>query len=411
MTARLRLPTALPRLLALAALLSLAACGGGGASDPASPPGGTAYVLVAASGDDIDDVAEDTGAVVLGPVPGTSMWRVQLPAGMTEAQFLALLDDDARVEEAEEDHELSTPEGGASTIAAGTTELAASIASQPELARIGRAAALARATGAGVRVAVVDTGIVASHPFLAASVDPDGRDVLDGDGDPTDAPDGVDDDGDGLVDEGFGHGTFVASLVLAVAPGARLLPVRVLGSDGQGTASALATGITWAVDRGVHVINVSIGMHASSSVVRRAVQRARSLGIVVVASAGNTGLEDATFPSAYSEVLAVTALGSGDVRAPFASYGGEVDLAAPGVDLLGAHPRYPSGVGRWSGTSFASALAAGAVALVKQLRPGLGAEDLQRVLQDRSVDVRAQNPGLDGELGAGRLDLDAATQP
>lgn len=402
-------------LLALLTVLTLPACGGGGGSSSSAaplPPGSaTTYVLVDADPGDLDDVAHDTGGTVLGPVEGTPYWQVALPPGQTLDQFLALLDDDVRVVDAEADVALDVPEGGASTIPAGTTELAASISVQSELQRIGLAAAASRTAGAGVRVAIVDTGLRASHPYLAGAVDPDGFDVLDGDANPDEAANGLDDDGDGLVDEGFGHGTFVASLIHAVAPAARLVPIRVLNSDGFGTASGLARGITLAADRGVHVINVSIGMHEQANVVKRAVQYARGRGAVVVASTGNLGLEDVAFPSAFSDAFAVTAVGADDVRAPFASYGSGVDLCAPGVQLLGAHPGFASGTARWSGTSFAGALTSGAVALVRALGGSLAPDDAQRHVEDTSADVSASNPTLGDRLGRGRLDLDAATAP
>ncbi len=402
-------PCRVALFLAALSACALASCGGGGSSLAA--PAAPLTALVEASPSDIDDVAQESGATVLRQIPGTDVYEVELPAGQTLAQFLALLDDDVRVVEAEPDEVLDNPEGGASTIPAGTTELAASIAFQPELLRIGLPQALARSRGAGVLVAIVDTGVEETHPFLAGAFDPDGYDVVDGDGDPGEERNFLDDDRDGLVDEGFGHGTFVASLIHAVAPDARLLAFRVLASDGIGSASWLAEGITRAADAGAQVINVSIGMHQQSHVVKRAVEHARSRGALVVASAGNTGLESVAFPSVLSDVFAVTAVGPNDVRATFASFGSGVDLSAPGVDLLGAHPGFPGGTARWSGTSFAAALASGAGALVRSLDPSLEPDSLQQALEDASADIDALNPSLGGRLGRGRLDLDAATAP
>jgi hypothetical protein len=397
------------RSLGAALLLLLAtACGGGGA---ASPSATSATVLVEV--DDDDDLAElqEDGLVVLRNVPGTDFYEVQVPPGMTEEAFLASLDDDLRVDDAEDDVVVDNPEGGASTIPAGTTELAASIRPQPELVRIGLAAASARATGAGVLVAVVDTGIDASDPFLAGALEPVGFDVVDRDGDPGEARNLADDDGDGLVDEGFGHGTFVASLVHAVAPDARLAAFRVLNSDGFGLVSWLAEGITRAADAGAHVINISIGMQQQANVVKRAVEYARSRGAVVVASVGNTGLDSVAFPSAYSDTFAVTAVTPGDLRAVFAAYGSGVDLSAPGTDLLGAHPGFATRTARWSGTSFSAALVSGACALVRELGPGLDPQTVQQAVEAASVDVDPLNPAFQGRLGRGRLDLDAATAP
>lgn len=390
-------------------LLLLGACGGGGSSPMPGEP--RVIVLVEADEDDVDEIAQETGARVLGPVEGTSYWRMELPEGMEAEEFFDDVDDDARVLESEEDELLDNPEGGASTIPAGTAELAASIPIQPELLRIGIAAATGRATGQGITVAVVDTGVVASHPSLAGRVLAGGFDVVGNDANPAEEVNGVDDDRDGLVDEGFGHGTFVASLVLAVAPDARILPFRVLNTDGFGTPSALATGIARAADAGAHVINVSLGMVQQSRAVKQAVQFARDRGAIVIASVGNSGLEDVAFPSAYSDAFAVTAVGASDVRAAFASFGSGVDLSAPGVSLLGAHPGFPSGTARWSGTSFAAALVSGAAALLREAFPGLDADGVLERLEVTAADIEPLNPGLGDRLGRGRLDLDAATAP
>jgi subtilisin family serine protease len=392
-------------------LLLLGACGGGGSTPNGAGEPGPVIVLVEAADDDVDDIAEDTGARVLGPVEGTEFHRVELPAGMDGDEFLALVDDDVRVVDAEEDAPLDNPEGGASTIPAGTAELAASIPIQPELLRIGIQAVTGRADGAGIRVAVVDTGVVASHPALAGRVLAGGFDVVGNDVNPTEELNGVDEDRDGRVDEGFGHGTFVASLVLAVAPEARILPFRVLQTDGFGTPSALATGIARAADAGAHVINVSIGMSQQSQAVKQAVQYARDRGAIVIASVGNSGLEDVAFPSAFSDSFGVTSVGSNDVRATFASFGSGVDLSAPGASLLGAHPGFGSGTARWSGTSFSAAIVSGAVALLRQAFPALTPDDVLERLEDTAVEIDALNPGLGGKLGTGRLDLDAATAP
>jgi subtilisin family serine protease len=213
-----------------------------------------------------------------------------------------------------------------------------------------------------------------------------------------------------LIDEGHGHGTFVASLVLAVAPGARILPVRVLDSDSVGTSSGLAAAIDYAVTHGASVINLSIGMPSEVRVVRQAIQSARQQGVLVVSSAGNTGLGDVQFPAAVSDALSVTSVNDAGVRAPFASYGSAVDLSAPGMDVLGAFPS-ASGTARWSGTSFSAAIVSGAAALVFARFPGMDGDQVRQRLEDTAVSVDAMNPAFAGRLGRGRVDLAAAVGP
>jgi subtilisin family serine protease len=400
----------------LGVLLLLSSCGGGsgGSADgDGTPPPAAAsptQVLVdPKDDDDLEEIEEETGARVVGPVEGTTYWIVELPAGADVEEFLEEISGDLRVEDADEDEGAQFPEGGLSTVPAFGDEVFATIPFQSALDLIGAPGARSRATGAGVVVAVIDTGVVASHPALAGHVLPGGWDFVGRDADPTDAPDGIDQDGDGRVDEGVGHGTFVASLILAVAPDAQVLPIRALDSDALGTASSVAAAITYAVSQGADVINVSAGLARSMEPVKQALERAKEAGVPVVAAAGNRQA-NVDFPAMHSEAVAVTGLSATGAKAPFASYGSAVDLCAPAVDLLGAHPLSPSGTARWSGTSFSAALVSGAHALLLELHPAWDAEDLLDRLRATGRDVDAVNPAYSGRLGV-RVDLDAATAP
>ena len=112
-------------------------------------------------------------------------------------------------------------------------------------------------------MAVLDTG-VGPHPDLQPVLLP-GHDFIDDDNVPDDVGDGLDNDNDGVTDEGVGHGTHVAGIIHAIAPGARILPVRVLDSDAQGSVFAIAQGIRYAVDQKARVINLSLGLVNSES--------------------------------------------------------------------------------------------------------------------------------------------------
>lgn len=408
------------RLTVMSALcFLLAACGGGGTAQPpqgdvvpiAAPPGtSTTQVLVApATGADVETIAQGMGATVLGPVPGTSYYRVSVPDGQVAPDFAHRMRGDHRVDDVEQDWGMSAPEGDGSTLPAGGLLIGSMVPVQPELLRIGAEVARARAAGRGVRVAVVDSGIL-PHEQVDANVDPDGWDLLENDSEPTDEPDGLDTDGDGLVDESYGHGLFVASLVIAIAPEVRIVPLRVLDADGIGSASVISEAIARAVDIGVQVVNLSVGIEQRVGVLEDAIRHARERGVVVVMSAGNTGSEDVSAPVALESAFVVTAVDETDVLAPFASYGREVDLAAPGVDLHGA---YPSDIGtaRWSGTSFSAALVSGAFALLRELDPASPAEMLMLRLATTSAPYPTLDPHLEGLVGGGRLDLDAATAP
>ena len=236
---------------------------------------------------------------------------------------------------------------------------------QPAAGALRLGAAHSVSTGRGITVAVLDTGVDARHPALAGKV-LTGYDYLDGDADTSDTATGSDSSGNGVPDEAVGHGTVVAGTVGLVAPDARILPYRVLDSDGTGTTYAAASAIFAATKAGARVINLSFGLTdgTSSRALADAVAYATGRGIVVVAAAGNTGRAVKTYPAALPGVLSVSALASsGSALATFSTFGSWVKVAAPGQDVVGPVPG--GGFARWSGTSIAAPIVAGQAALVR----------------------------------------------
>ena len=238
--------------------------------------------------------------------------------------------------------------------------------------------------GAGVTVAVVDTGVDARHEDLAGQVltgvDLSGRTPVVGGGiDPN------------------GHGTHVAGIIAAadngvggvgVAPEAKILPVRVLDEDGAGYASDVAEGIIYAVDNGATVINLSLGGPVLSAAQEAAIQYAAKKGVTVLAAAGNSGPGAAPeYPAALPTVIAVAATTPDDAVASFSTRGSYVDVAAPGTMILSSLPG--NEYAYESGTSMATPFAAGVAALV------------------RAVDVTRQVDVL-GLLTGTAKDIDAA---
>jgi len=207
--------------------------------------------------------------------------------------------------------------------------------------------------GAGVVVAVIDTG-VARHPDLAGSVVP-GVD-LSGSG------------GDGRND-GHSHGTHVAGTIAAtanngigiagVAPGVAIMPVKVLGDGGSGSSGDVARGIIWAADRGADIINMSLGSDTPSPATETAVRYAIDRGVTVIAAAGNDGGfgSPLSYPANYPGVVSVGATTSQDRRAFFSSFNSSVDVAAPGAAILSTVPG--GGYATKNGTSMAAPHAAG----------------------------------------------------
>jgi len=284
-------------------------------------------------------------------------------------------------------------------------------------------------TGQGTVVAVLDTGIDATHPQLQGRVLAGGYNFVDGNFNTADVGNGADDDGDGLVDELVGHGTFVASLVVLVAPDARILPVRVLNSDGVGSDWSVARGIHYAIDHGVEVINLSLSSTHESEVIEDAIERAAALGIVTVSAAGNFGTETPQFPATDSSVLGVAAVDEQDKKASFSSYNHHLTIAAPGANLNPSNPdpghsiigALPGGsFAMAEGTSFATALVSGGAALIRAQHPEWPTDavpaseitdEIEDTLEDTSFDLYQDdlNPGFDhDELGEGRMDLASA---
>ena len=295
-------------------------------------------------------------------------------------------------------YHLDSPESRQGTIpffeSSATSE---TVTDQGAMDRIGATAAHMMATGAGVIVAIVDTGIDATHPDLAASLAPGGRDFIDGDDFPMDAPTGLDSDGDALPDEAAGHGTHVAGLVHAVAPDAQLLAVRVLDSEGVGTSVGVARGILWAAAHGADVINLSLGMYTEAAVIRQAIHDVvDDGGVVVIAAAGNAGRNDRRhFPSRMSRVIAVAATDPYDLKATFSNYGPSVLVSAPGVGLVSCWLDH--GYASWSGTSMSTPLVSGAAALRLQLRPGTTPAEMADALDATGA------PLPDGYVWSGRM--------
>ncbi|MGY0057059.1 type VII secretion-associated serine protease mycosin [Streptomyces sp. LZ34] len=271
--------------------------------------------------------------------------------------------------------------------------------------------------GAGVTVAVLDTGVDDRHPDLAGRV-LEGKDMIGfgaGRGDRAWARHGTAMAG---IIAGHGHGTADSDGVMGVAPEAKILPVRVILEEADPArkkartqrGGALANGIRWAVDHGADVINLSLGDDSNSAhpepAEDAAVQYALRKGVVVVASAGNGGEDGdrASYPAAYPGVIAVTAVDRYGSRAAFSTRRWYAAVCAPGVDVVIADPDRRYYVG-W-GTSAAAAFASGAAALVRAAHPELSPLQIKQLLTDTAQD--RPTGGRSDELGAGLVDPAAA---
>ncbi|MCX6571516.1 MAG: S8 family peptidase [Candidatus Aminicenantes bacterium] len=263
-----------------------------------------------------------------------------------------------------------------------------------------------------VVIAIVDTGVDMTHPDLAAKVVSPGHDFANNDDDATDD---------------HWHGTHVAGIAAAdtnnavgiagVAWNCKILPVKVTEADGTGFYSWIIDGIIWATDQGADVINLSMGGDYDDPFLEDACKYAYDHGVVVVASAGNDTAA-VSYPAAYdSYVLAVAATDYNDEVADFSNFGPEVDVAAPGVYILGPAPQWFVGEGYLpylfaSGTSQAAPHVSGMAALIKSLKPELQPAEIMKIIRYSADDVNASvYRGRDDHIGYGRINMERALAP
>ncbi|MFA6317534.1 MAG: S8 family peptidase [Elusimicrobiota bacterium] len=248
------------------------------------------------------------------------------------------------------------------------------------IGRVNAAGAWARTQGAGVRVAVIDTGIDYTHPDLKGNVY-GGANVVNA----SKPKDYMDDQG---------HGTHVSGTIAAlkdgkgvvgVAPKAKLFGVKVLDADGSGDYSTIIAGIEWAVKNKIQVANMSLGAEEGMDALHEAVKAALNAGMLIVAAAGNNG-GAVCYPAAYPEVVAVSASNAADKITSFSSRGAEIDFIAPGADIKSSVPG--GGYDSHDGTSMASPHMAGLATLAAGL--GYKGEAIRGALERAA----AKLPGL-----------------
>lgn len=325
-------------------------------------------------------------------------------------------------------------------------------AEQWALPKIGAPAAWKKATGRGVTVGILDTGIDWDHEDLVGrfaintseDANRNGRfepwSVNAEVGGVSGDLDGVDNDGNGYVDDviGYdfvdqdvrnlgddrerdaipydeqGHGTSVAGVVGATANNKKgiaglayncgLVALRAFDATGNAEEDDVAAALLYAALNNVNVVNMSFGDVVDSPVIRDAVRAAAAYGCVLVSSAGNSGTTSRQYPAGYADVIAVASTSTNDQRSPFSSTGSLLALSAPGQAITTT--AVGSAYRTVQGTSFSSPYVAAAAALLLEARPGLSANEIRGILSESSVDLGDR--GWDVFFGAGRLQVDAA---
>lgn len=275
-------------------------------------------------------------------------------------------------------------------------------ASEYHLTKIGATTAWNTTQGAGVTIAILDSGVDTGHPDLAGNMLAGYNFV----------------DNNTNVADVCGHGTAVAGSAAAVsnngqgvagvAGQSKILPVRVATPDASGGCTAyvstIVSGITYAADRGARIVNVSYGPLVNSAAIQNAASYLKSKGGLLFVSAGNSGADLATTPT--STMVVVSATDSGDSRTSWSNYGAAVTLAAPGAGIWTTSRG--SSYGTWNGTSFSAPVAAGVGALVMAANPALDNQTVENILYSTATDLGAA--GRDANFGYGRVDAAAAVK-
>lgn len=268
------------------------------------------------------------------------------------------------------------------------------------LKAVGAEVAWAKTKGKGIKVAVLDTGIDRDHKDLALNV-----------------KEAVDFTGSRYgVEDAQGHGTHCAGIIAGIdngigmigtAPEVELYIAKVLGDNGNGSFDSITRGVQWAISKNVDVISMSLGASSRPpEKLHQVIKQAVAQGIIIVAATGNEN-GAVCYPAAYDEVIAVSAINQAQERASFSNFGIQNEIAAPGVDIVST---YKNGTyARLSGTSMATPLVAGAIALILARHKELffGTEPTVEMIH-KMISKMVKDLGTEGKdelYGAGMINL------
>lgn len=269
-------------------------------------------------------------------------------------------------------------------------------------------------------VGIIDTGILITHEDLQANLW-----VND------DPPNGVDDDGNGFIDDTygwnfvgnnnniadvFGHGTQVSGIVagridngLGVAGIGNMTVMTSKWWHTSGSDFSVSESVYYAIDNGAHVLNLSLGCQCLLPMTEDAVNAAHAAGLVVVASAGNAGTSQPGYPAAYPNVMAVSAITINDQIAGFSNWGPHLDVGAPSPGILAPSNSGPSNyTSSFGGTSAASPHVAGLAGLVLSVDSSLTNVEVRALINDNADDLGAE--GFDDFFGNGRINSQATLE-
>lgn len=337
---------------------------------------------------ELNKILKPHGGKAIGRIQGIDVHVVQLPAHASEKAVAALLARNKHLQFAELDR----------VVAPAATANDTYYSKAWHLPKIGAPTAWDSSKGDGVTIAILDTGINGNHTDLKDRMVA-GWNFYDNNADTSDV---------------HGHGTAVAGAaaattnngtgVAAVAGNARLMPVRIADPNAYAYWSTVAQGLTWAADNGADVANISYNGVSGSSTIQNAAQYMKNKGGLVVVAAGNNGIDENI--AASDTLISVSATDGNDLKTSWSSYGGFIDVAAPGVTIYTTDRG--GGYQIAQGTSLASPVVAGVVGLMMAANPDLGPADIEQLLFASAKDLGTS--GFDTYYGHGRVDAALAVQ-
>jgi len=341
---------------------------------------------------------------VIGAIDSAQTYLLLTPEDQDESEIEDLLEKDVRIDEAESNEEFQSVEGQTQSFYLNV--LPGDFSEQPAFEIIELAEVAGTIAGSGVTVALLDTGIDSSHELLAGRIAAGGWNFISGTDDVSDVGTGIDQDGDGAIDEMVGHGTFMAGLIAGIAPSASILPVKVLNGDGRGDLFTVAQGIYHAVDSGADVINLSLAVEDGEDFLVASIEHAVAAGVPVIVAAGNLGSGAEMYLVESAETISVAGTDEVDVKCQFSNFAEHIKLSAPACSVVSTVPG--NGYAEWEGTSMSAAMTAATVALLLSAAPELTPGQVEDVLESSAAGIDAANPEYAGLLGSGRLDIAAA---
>ena len=272
-------------------------------------------------------------------------------------------------------------------------------ASQYYLREINATKAWGITVGEPLLVGILDTGVNANHPDLEGKViGGESENNLD------------------LIDD-IGHGTEVAGIIAAntnnnqgiagISWNTRILSIRITDEVGQARVSSVVSALDEAYKKGVKIVQISLSTNQFSQTLKSTIKEAQNRGLLIISTAGNTGIDELRFPAAFDNVIGVGAVSKTKERESYSTIGEHVSLVAPG-SLIYTTTSANSAYKEVSGTSFSAPQVAGAAALVWSIAPNLTSDQVRNVLIKSADDLG--NPGKDLEYGYGILNIERAVE-